>query len=105
MEADGKVGTVKMKPLYAIKRACEEYSMEKIIGGGILRRFQMITNRAVKEKIEEKQENVDKKSYPKDNAMFGIEVLEELGINIKKTENDVEKNTQISELTEDQILR
>lgn len=105
VEIQEKVGTVKMKPLYAIKRACEEYSMEKIIGGGILRRFQMITNRAVKEKIEEKQENVDKKSYQKDNAMFGIEVLEELGINIQKTENDVEKNTQISELTEDQILR
>ena len=37
--------------------------------------------------------------------MFGIEVLEELGINIKKTENDLEENIEISKSTEEQILR
>ena len=42
MEANGKVGTVKMKPFYALKRVCEEYSMDTVIGGGILKRFQAI---------------------------------------------------------------
>ena len=65
METDGKVGTVKMKPLYALKRACEGYSMEKVIGGGILRRFQSIADRAINEKIEEKQRNTETKSYEK----------------------------------------
>ena len=37
MEANGKVGTVKMKPFYALKRVCEEYSMDTVIGGGILK--------------------------------------------------------------------
>ena len=44
-----------MKTTIRFKRACEEYSMEKVIGGEeFWGRFQAITNRAVKEKIEEK---------------------------------------------------
>ena len=113
MEADGKVGTVKMKPLYALKRACEGYSMEKIIGGGILKRFQIIADRAINEKIEEKQKKSETKSYEKDNAMFGIEVLEELGltqeqVNSQKSQEpkvEVEERYETLEETEEEILR
>ena len=113
METDGKVGTVKMKPLYALKRACEGYSMEKVRGGGILRRFQSIADRAINEKIEEKQRNTETKSYEKDNAMFGIEVLEELGltqeqVNSQKRQEpkvDIEERYETLEETEEEILR
>ena len=33
METNGKVGAVKMKPLYALKKMCEEYSIDRVIGG------------------------------------------------------------------------
>lgn len=56
MEANGKVGTVKMKPFYALKRVCEEYSMDTVIGGGILKRFQAISNKAIKDKTQNKQQ-------------------------------------------------
>ena len=73
MEANGKVGTVKMKPFYALKRVCEEYSMDTVIGGGILKRFQAISNKAIKDKTQ-KEQNIN------DNSMFGVEVLQEMGI-------------------------
>lgn len=78
MEANGKVGTVKMKPFYALKRVCEEYSMDTVIGGGILKRFQAISNKAIKDKTQNKQQG--KEQSINDNSMFGVEVLQEMGI-------------------------
>lgn len=78
MEANGKVGTVKMKPFYALKRVCEEYSMDTVIGGGILKRFQAISNKAIKDKIQNKQQG--KEQNINDNSMFSVEVLQEMGI-------------------------
>ena len=78
MEANGKVGTVKMKPFYALKRVCEEYSMDTVIGGGILKRFQAISNKAIKDKTQNKQQG--KEQNINDNSMFGVEVLQEMGI-------------------------
>lgn len=49
MNMSGKVGAVKMQPLYALKRVAEEYSMSTVIGGGILKRFETIINEKVKE--------------------------------------------------------
>ena len=49
MNMSGKVGAVKMQPLYALKRLAEEYSMSTVIGGGILKRFETIINEKVKE--------------------------------------------------------
>ncbi|CDE91202.1 unknown [Clostridium sp. CAG:389] len=78
MEANGKVGTVKMKPFYALKRVCEEYSMDTVIDGGILERFRAISNKAIKDKIQNKQQG--KEQNINDNSMFGVEVLQEMGI-------------------------
>ena len=78
METNGKVGTVKMKPFYALKRVCEEYSMDTVIGGGILKRFQAISNKAIKDKTQNKQQG--KEQNINDNSMFGVEVLQEMGI-------------------------
>lgn len=78
MEANEKVGTVKMKPFYALKRVCEEYSMDTVIGGGILKRFQAISNKAIKDKTQNKQQG--KEQNINDNSMFGVEVLQEMGI-------------------------
>ena len=78
MEANGKVGTVKMKPFYALKRVCEEYSMDTVIGGGILKRFQAISNKAIKDKTQNKQQG--KEQNINDNSMYGVEVLQEMGI-------------------------
>ena len=78
MEANGKVGTVKMKPFYALKRVCEEYSKDTVIGGGILKRFQAISNKAIKDKMQNKQQG--KEQNINDNSMFGVEVLQEMGI-------------------------
>ena len=78
MEANGKVGTVKMKPFYALKRVCEEYSMDTVIGGGILKRLQAISNKAIKDKTQNKQQG--KEQNINDNSMFGVEVLQEMGI-------------------------
>lgn len=78
MEANGKVGTVKMKPFYALKRVCEEYSMDTVIGVGILKRFQAISNKAIKDKMQNKQQG--KEQNINDNSMFGVEVLQEMGI-------------------------
>ena len=78
MEANGKVGTVKMKPFYALKRVCEEYAMDTVIGGGILKRFQAISNKAIKDKTQNKQQG--KEQNINDNSMFGVEVLQEMGI-------------------------
>lgn len=78
METNGKVGTVKMKPFYALKRVCEEYSMDTVIGGGILKRFQIIANKAIKDKTQGKEQTEEKNTN--DNSMFGVEVLQEMGI-------------------------
>ena len=78
MEANGKVGTVKMKLFYALKRVCEEYSMNTVIDGGILERFRAIYNKAIKDKIQNKQQG--KEQNINDNSMFGVEVLQEMGI-------------------------
>ena len=55
MEANGKVGTVKMKPFYALKRVCEENSMSRVLGSDMLARFERVTNHKVQEKQQEKQ--------------------------------------------------
>ena len=110
---EGKVGTVKMKPLYALKRVCEGYSIERVIGGDILKRFQSLTDKAVENRINEKQQKNIMKTYQKDNAMFGVEVLEELGltqeqVNSKKGQEpkvDVEERYETLEETEEEILR
>ncbi len=78
MEANGKVGTVKMKLFYALKRVCEEYSMNTVIDGEILERFRAISNKAIKDKIQNKQQG--KEQNINDNSMFGVEVLQEMGI-------------------------
>ena len=78
MEANGKVGTVKMKLFYALKRVCEEYSMNTVIDGEILERFRAISNKAIKDKIQNKQQG--KEQNINDKSMFGVEVLQEMGI-------------------------
>ena len=53
------------------------------------------------------------KTYEKDNAMFGVEVLEELGLTQEQVDNqkgkepkiDVEDRYEILEETEEEILR
>lgn len=78
METNEKVGTIKMKPFYALKRVCGEYSMDTVIGGGILKRFEAIANKAIKDKTQNKQQVEEQNTN--DNSMFGVEVLQEMGI-------------------------
>ena len=90
MNMSGKVGAVKMQPLYALKRVAEEYSMSTVIGGGILKRFETIINEKVKE-VKTQEQVVEEVSDNK--AMFGEDVLKDLlGDEIKnKSNNNVEK--------------
>ena len=99
MEANGKVGTVKMKPFYALKRVCEEYSMDTVIGGGILKRFQAISNKAIKDKIQNKQQG--KEQNINDNSMFGVEVLQEMGIQREQSGEYVMNNNSKKQETEE----
>lgn len=96
MEASGKVGVVKMKPFYALKKACEEYPLGRLIGGGILKRYQTIINKKQLEKQEEKT-NIDDISK-EDNSMFGHEILEELGIEQNESGEYVKR-------TDDELVR
>ena len=48
METNGKVGAVKMKPLYALKKMCEEYSIDRVIGGGLVKRYEMVIDKTIK---------------------------------------------------------
>ena len=73
MEANG----VKMKPLYALKKMCEEYTIDRVIGGSILKRYENVLDNVLKNR-EQGIEQASKAE--KDNSMFGQEVLEELGI-------------------------
>lgn len=75
MDLSGKVGAVKMQPLYALKRVAEEYPMSTVVGGGILKRFETIINQKVKE-IKEQEKVVEDVSESK--AMFGEDVLNDL---------------------------
>ena len=95
MEATGKVGTVKMKPFYALKKVCEDYLTDKLIGGGILKRYQVVVDNAVKNK--NKEQKIEGNSE-KETAMFGQEVLEELGIVKDKAGEYVEKKSQEEEI-------
>ena len=90
MNMSGKVGAVKMLPLYALKWVAEEYSMSTVIGGGILKRFETIINEKVKE-VKTQEQVVEEVSDNK--AMFGEDVLKDLlGDEIKnKSNNNVEK--------------
>lgn len=90
MNMSGKVGAVKMQPLYALKRVAEEYSMSTVIGGGILKRFETIINEKVKE-VKTQEQVVEE--LPDNKAMFGEDVLKDLlGDEIKnKSNNNVEK--------------
>ena len=53
METNGKVGAVKMKPLYALKKMCEEYSIDRVIGGGLVKRYEMVIDKTIKNKEQE----------------------------------------------------
>ena len=73
MEANG----VKMKPLYALKKMCEEYTIDRVIGGSILKRYENVLDNVLKNR----EQGIKQSSkVEKDNSMFGQEVLEELGI-------------------------
>lgn len=85
MEANGKVGVVKMKPLYALKKMCEEYSIDRVIGGGLVKRYEMVIDNTIKNKEQELENNQNKAEGEIDNSMFGQEVLEELGITKEKS--------------------
>ncbi len=95
MEANGKVGTVKMKPFYALKKLCEDYLTGKLTGGGIFKRYQVVVDNAVKNKSKEQKTEVNSE---KETAMFGQEVLEELGIVKDKAGEYVEKKSQEEEI-------
>ena len=75
MNMSGKVGAVKMQPLYALKRVAEEYSMSTVIGGGILKRFETIINEKVKE-VKTQEQVVEE--VPDNKATFGEDVLKDL---------------------------
>lgn len=85
MEANGKVGVVKMKPLYALKKMCEEYSIDRVIGGGLVKRYEMVIDNTIKNKEQELENSQNKAEGEIDNSMFGQEVLEELGITKEKS--------------------
>ncbi len=85
MEMNGKVGAVKMKPLYALKRVCEEYTIERVIFGGFIKRFETVIDNTIKNKEQELKNSQNKDEIEKDNSMFGQEVLEELGITKEKS--------------------
>ena len=85
METNGKVGTVKMKPLYALKKMCEEYSIDRVIGGGLIKRCEMVIDKTIKNKEQELENGQNKTGVEIDNSMFGQEVLEELGITKEKS--------------------
>lgn len=85
METNGKVGAVKMKPLYALKKMCEEYSIDRVIGGGLIKRCEMVIDKTIKNKEQELENGQNKAEMEKDNSMFGQEVLEELGITKEKS--------------------
>lgn len=97
MEANGKVGTVKMKPFYALKKICEDYLTNKLTDGGILERYRVVVDNAVKNKNKNKEQKTEGNSE-KETAMFGQEVLEELGIVKGKAGEYVEKKSQEEEI-------
>ena len=84
METNGKVGAVKMKPLYALKKMCEEYSIDRVIGGGLVKRYEMVIDKTIKNKEQELENGKNRAEVEIDNSMFGQEVLEELGITKEK---------------------
>ena len=77
MEPEEKVGIVKMKLFYALKRLCDEYSLGRLIGG-VLSRFHRILQQIMQKSKEEKTEtlNTGKEGRP----LFGIDVLKDMGI-------------------------
>ncbi len=92
MEKNEKVGTVRMKPFYALKRINEEYSMTTIIGGGILKRFQTIVDKNIKNK--DIQNEAETETKENDNSLFGKEILEELGIKQEKSGEYIQEETE-----------
>lgn len=95
MDVNENVGAVKMKPLYALKKACEEYPLGRLIGGGILKRFQTIVN---KKQLEKQEEKTNKNIKIGDNSMFGHEILQELGIEQKS-------NGEYVKRTDEELIR
>lgn len=85
MESNGKVGAVKMKPLYALKKMCEEYTIDRIIGSGLIKRCEIVIDNTIKNKEQELENGKNKAEVEIDNSMFGQEVLEELGITKEKS--------------------
>ena len=85
METNGKVGAVKMKPLYALKKMCEEYTIDRIIGSGLIKRCEIVIDNTIKNKEQELENGKNKAEVEIDNSMFGQEVLEELGITKEKS--------------------
>ena len=71
METNGKVGAVKMKPLYALKKMCEEYSIDRVIGGGLVKRYEMVIDKTIKNKEQELENGKNRAEVEIDNSMFG----------------------------------
>ena len=72
MEVQEKVGTVSMKPLTALKKICEENSINRVIGI-LLPKFEKILNDKIKRK--EQIPMFSKDTYEK---YIGEDILEEL---------------------------
>ena len=106
VEVNGKVGAVKMKPLYAQKRVCEEYTIDRVIGGGLIKRFETVIDNTIKNKEQELKNGQNKDEMEKDNSMFGQEVLEELGITKEKSGEYVMAGKQETprEIQEDELV-
>ena len=105
METNGKVGAVKMKPLYALKKMCEEYSIDRVIGGGLVKRHEMVIDKTIKNKEQELENGKNRAEVEIDNSMFGQEVLEELGITKEKSGEYVMSGKQeIQEQSQDDGL-
>ena len=94
MEANGKIGTVKMKILRALKRMFEEYTIDRIIGGSILKRSENLIDNVLKNR----EQGIKQSSkVEKDNLTFGKEELEEIknrGQEVKQS-SEVEKDNSL----------
>lgn len=72
METQEKVGTVFMKPLGALKKICEENSINRVIGS-LLPRYEKILNDKIKAK-----EQIPMFTKDTRNQYIGEDILEEL---------------------------
>ena len=61
MEEQEKVGEVLRSPFGALKKACEENSIRKVINGGFLINFERITDSKMNERKGKEQKTKNKK--------------------------------------------